>query len=72
MADARVAGACAGCGNPWEVAFDAASFFAAELGVQARRSLSEVATLARAFGWSEAAILALPAARRRAYLDLVG
>ena len=32
--------------------------------------LRDVATLAAAFGWSEREILALPAVRRRAYLQL--
>jgi hypothetical protein len=37
----------------------------------ARRLLREVDALARVYGWSEAAILALPATRRQAYLEIV-
>ncbi|HEX2516118.1 MAG TPA: phage baseplate protein, partial [Chloroflexota bacterium] len=39
---------------------------------RARRLLREVHTLARAYGWREAEILALPGRRRQTYLDLVG
>ena len=34
--------------------------------------LYEVGTLARAYHWSEAEVLAMTARRREAYLDLVG
>ena len=35
-------------------------------------TLAEVHALAAAYGWTEAEVLALSAARRRAYLELVG
>jgi hypothetical protein len=72
LADASMAFTCAGCGTGWDTAFDPAAFLAQELGAKARRSLAEVATLARSYGWSEADILAMPAARRRIYLELAG
>jgi hypothetical protein len=72
LADARIALVCAECSRPWEVAFDPALLLAAELDAAARRAMAEVATLARAYGWSEADILAMPAARRQIYLDLAG
>lgn len=70
LADAEVAFTCAGCGHGWTLVFEPASFLAEELAARARRLMAEVATLARAFGWSEAEVLALPAERRRVYLDL--
>ncbi len=38
---------------------------------RAERLLREVHTLARAYGWSEGAILELGSARRERYLELV-
>jgi hypothetical protein len=70
LADAEVAFTCTACGHGWTLGFEPASFLAEELAARARRLMAEVATLARAFGWSEAEVLALPAERRRVYLDL--
>ncbi|MGY1670357.1 T4 family baseplate hub assembly chaperone [Geodermatophilus sp. SYSU D00710] len=64
--------ACAGCGNRWNGRFDIGTFLWREIEVASRRLLAEVDTLARVYGWSEDAILALPPARRRSYLELVG
>ena len=72
LADARIGLVCAGCAQSWEVAFDAAALLTVELDAAARRAMAEVATLARAYGWSEAEILGMPAARRQIYLDLAG
>jgi hypothetical protein len=63
---------CPSCGHAWWELLDVASFFWAELEVQAVRLLQEVHILARAYGWREADILALSPRRRRIYLDLVG
>ncbi len=63
---------CPACGHRWDALLDVASFFWAELDVEARRVLLEVHVLARAYGWREADVLALSAARRRCYLDMVG
>ncbi len=70
LADAEVGFTCVACGHGWTLAFEPASFLAEELAARAKRLMAEVATLARAFGWSEAEVLALPAERRRVYLDL--
>jgi hypothetical protein len=67
----RLALACPECGYRWEPAFDAAAFFGSELEAWALRQLRDVHLLARAYGWSEAAILALSPARRRAYRELI-
>ena len=62
---------CPACGHRWQMIFDIVSFFWAEICAQAKRLLREVHTLARAYGWCEADILAMTAARRQSYLDMV-
>jgi hypothetical protein len=62
---------CPECGQGWEKLFDIASFFAAEIEIQARRLLSQVHCLARAYGWSEGEILAMSPERRSAYLEML-
>lgn len=71
QADLVVALACPACGAQWSPALDPAEFVWAEVAARARRTLREVDALARVYHWSEADILAMPAARRRAYLELV-
>lgn len=68
--DVSLSLACPACGTAWDAPLDVPSFVWAEVGARARRLLREVDVLARAYHWSEAAILALPPARRRAYLEL--
>lgn len=63
---------CAACGHAWRTALDVAGFFWSEIDALATRLLGEVAALAQAFGWCEADILAMSAARRRSYLELAG
>jgi len=58
------------CGYRWSVLFDIASFLWAEIAALARRLLREVDVLARTYGWREADILAMSAARRELYLEL--
>ncbi|MGD9527258.1 hypothetical protein [Pseudonocardia sp.] len=62
---------CAGCGNRWDGRFDIGTYLWREIEVAGRRLLGEVDVLARAYGWSEDAILALSPGRRRSYLDLL-
>lgn len=71
QADVQLALACPACGAEWQALFDIASFLWAELEAWAARTLRDVDALARAYGWSEAAILALSPWRRRCYLELV-
>jgi hypothetical protein len=59
---------CAGCGHAWLSLLDVAAFFWAEVAVQARRLLREVHELAAAYGWREADVLGMSAARRAFYL----
>jgi hypothetical protein len=64
--------ACPACRARWSEVFDAAHVLAADIQAAARRLTSEVAALARVYHWSERDILAMPAARRRFYLEAAG
>jgi hypothetical protein len=63
---------CDACGHAWAAWFDISTYLWREIEIDARRLLSEVDALARAYGWSEAEILGLSRQRRRAYLELLG
>lgn len=60
---------CAECGTQWAAVLDVTAHVWADLETAALRLLAEVADLAAAYGWSESEILALPPARRAAYLS---
>lgn len=60
---------CAECGHGWTETLDVAAHLWADINAATHRLLGEVADIARAFGWSEAEILALSPARRAAYLQ---
>lgn len=62
---------CPACGARFTADVDVVALLTDHLADQARVLLADVAELAAAYGWSEADILALPAPRRRAYLELV-
>ena len=61
--------ACPSCGEAVRVALDLESHLLALLAGEQPRLLEEIHRLASAYHWSEADIVALPATRRRAYLD---
>ncbi len=63
---------CDACGHAWGAVFEPAREYPRELEVAARRVLSEVDALARAYGWDEKTTLGLSPARRRMYLHMVG
>jgi len=63
--------ACPRCGHAWRLLFDPGAFFWTELVAQARRLFHDVHSLARAYGWQEADILAMSPQRRQAYLAMV-
>jgi hypothetical protein len=63
---------CPSCERNWSAAFDILTFFWAELNAWAQRVLFEVHTLASRYGWREADILEMSAARRNIYLNMVG
>jgi hypothetical protein len=62
-----VRGACPACGRDAALTVDPIAFALAPLSGP-ERLLDEIDAIARAYGWSEADILSLPTARRRAYL----
>ena len=63
---------CEACDKTWLADFNIGSWLWEEVDVRARTLLTEVHTLAQAYGWSEKAILALSVQRRASYLDMVG
>ena len=71
QADVQLELSCPACGQGWSAIFDIASFLWRELDAWARRMLREVHTLALAYGWSEATIVALSNERRATYLEMV-
>lgn len=71
QAEVRLALACPACGHAWRAPFDIVAFFWREVDAWARRTLRDVHTLASAYGWREADILALSPRRRQLYLDMV-
>jgi len=72
LADIQLKIDCPSCRHRWRAAFDIVSFLWTELEAWAGRTLAEVHTLATAYGWREADILALSATRRQFYLEMVG
>lgn len=62
---------CPDCGQEGTAQLDTAALLWDEITARAGALMNEVHRLARAYGWSEAQILALPAVRRTHYLALV-
>jgi hypothetical protein len=62
---------CPACGHIWTTPFDILAYFWSEIEAWNTRTLQEVHRLARAYGWSEAAILGMSAWRRRRYLEMI-
>ena len=62
---------CAACHHRWQAPFDPAAFLFREVEAAVARLTNDVHQLARAYAWSEESILAMGAARRRRYLNLV-
>ena len=62
---------CPVCGCAFDESLDLTAFLWAEMESRAKRLLLDVHELATAYGWSEAEILSLSAARRNAYLEMV-
>jgi len=72
LADIQLELTCPSCEHRWRSVFDIVSFLWAELEVWAWRILSDVHTLASAYGWRERDILTLSPTRRQFYLEMVG
>ena len=62
---------CVACSHRWQLMLDIVSFLWAEVNVLTKRLLREVHMLAWAYGWREAYILEMSAAKRQFYLDMV-
>ncbi|MER5384420.1 hypothetical protein ABT040_29855 [Streptomyces sp. NPDC002688] len=62
---------CPACDYQVRAALDIAAVLWDRIDITAPALMEEVAVLAQAFGWSEADLLAMPAARRAAYLAKV-
>lgn len=71
QADVQLNLACTQCGHQRQSVFDIESFFWNEIHAWAERTLREVHTLARAYGWREADILAMNPHRRQLYLEML-
>jgi hypothetical protein len=71
LADLQLDLTCPTCEHRWRVVFDIVSFLWTEIEAWASRILSEVHTLAQAYGWRERDILALSPTRRQFYLEMV-
>jgi len=66
--DIRLLLTCPACAHAWEVILDAAQFVWAEVSSLVQRVVQDVHALAAAYGWREADILAMSAARRQLYI----
>jgi hypothetical protein len=71
QADIQIVLACPQCQHAWQAPLDIVSYFWTEIHAWAGRLLREVHSLALAYGWPEAEILALSPWRRQAYLELI-
>jgi hypothetical protein len=71
QADLRLSLACPDCGHRWQAPLDILSYLWAEIHAWATRLLRDIHTLASAYGWREADILALSPRRRQAYLEMI-
>jgi hypothetical protein len=71
QADTELALECPACSHRWNEPFDVGSYLLESLEHWAERCLDEVHTLAQAYGWTEAQILALSPSRRARYIERV-
>jgi hypothetical protein len=71
LAEIRLHFDCPQCAAAFDESLDLPAFVWAQIDSQARATLAEVHELASAYGWSESAILAMSAARRGVYLEMV-
>jgi hypothetical protein len=71
LAEVILSTTCPACAHQWPILLDIASFLWVEIEDIALHLLEEVHTLACAYGWREAEILALSAQRRRWYMERV-
>jgi hypothetical protein len=72
QADIELDLTCPGCDHRWQALFDIESFFWSEINAWAQRILTEIHTLATAYGWREMDILNMSPSRRQVYLSFIG
>ena len=70
LAEVPVELECPDCGNRFSPLLDIGSYLWQEIAAMAERLMYDVHVLARYYGWSEEAILAMGSARRKRYLDM--
>jgi hypothetical protein len=63
---------CPACAHRWTDVLDPLGFVRQAVRWRVAAIVEQVHVLASAYGWSESEILALPPARRRLYLDVIG
>ena len=71
QAEMQIELSCPACCHQWQLLFDIVPYFWQEICAEAKRLLREVHILARSYGWREADILNMSAARRQIYLEMV-
>lgn len=71
QAELRLALDCPACGESFSALLDAGNYLLAELSGRVRQVFREIHTLARAYGWREADLLAMTPRRRARYLELI-
>lgn len=71
QAAVQLALTCPDCSHSWQSRLDIVSYLWAEIHAWATRLLRDIHTLASAYGWREADILALNPWRRQAYLEMI-
>lgn len=68
-AEILLALSCPSCNHDWPAPFDIGEAVWSRIELAARALMEQVVDLGRAYGWSEAEVLALPSARRRFYQE---
>lgn len=71
LAETRIRLECPECGATWRVMIDIAELLWSKIAARAKETVRAVHTLARAYAWSEADILAMSDTRRALYLSMV-
>jgi hypothetical protein len=62
---------CSECKTVWTSTFDVLEYFWTELNAFSLRLQDDVHRMAQAYGWTEDIIIAMPADRRKRYVDLI-
>jgi hypothetical protein len=69
--DIQLTLSCPKCDHQWVSPLDIVSYLWREIHAWAARTLREIHTIAAAYGWNEAEILALSPRRRQTYLEMI-